>query len=237
MREITLPSGRTVTLKPVTGKVEAILEDKRLVQSGEAVDRVMAEVVEEVDGAAFASPQEKLKVILDMLTGDRNYLLLQIRLLAHGPKMVFNAKCPACNETSGYEADLEDMLRTGELKIHEYDPSPIRVELSDGGYAEVRHLDGRDERRMFTQKPQGMFSLTLFLTHSLNGAPPSRREMENLPASDLRAIREAALSMKGGLEPAIELKCLDCGNKHTLSLRAIPDFFTPSRMSLESAGL
>lgn len=238
MYDILLPSHKVVSVKPVTGKAEALFEDKKLIQSGAVVDRFMAECIEAVDGKELGSPQEKIKAVMDLYTGDRNYLLLKLRVEAYGPKMVFNYACPSCKETSGYEADLDEMLANGELEVHDYSPSPIQVDLPrSGGCAEVRHLTGHDERKAFGMDLKGTFSATLPLTSSLNGEPPTIKALKELPAGDLLAIRQAALSLKGGLDPSIELKCLDCGTKYRVKLGAIPDFFTPTRTTLESAGL
>ena len=49
-------------------------------------------------------------------------------------------------------------------------------------------------------------------------------------------IRLAFLELHGGLDPRIELDCLECDRSYDAMLYNIPDFFIPAT-TLESIGL
>lgn len=236
-RTVTLPSGLEAIVKPLTGRAEKILTDKQLIKNGTAADRFMAECVESIGGAENMTPQQKEKALLDMYSGDRNYLLLMIRIEGFGPELCFNSKCPECKKTAGYTANLEEMLADGTFKIHPYGENPRRVELPvSGGYAEIVHMTGAIERRMAKLPENDLHQLMLLRIASLNGNPATIKDLENMYGRDLLALRSAMNEMRGGLAAEIELECAECGNTYTVPLTGIQDFFLPAKTSLAKPG-
>lgn len=236
-RRVTLPSGIEAVVKPLTGRAEKILTDKQLAKSGVVADRFMMECVESIGGAENMTPQEKEKALLDMYSGDRNYLLLMIRIEGFGPELCFNSKCPECKKTAGYSANLEEMLNDGTLEVLPYSESPQRVELpASGGYAEIVHMTGAIERRMAKLPENDLHQLMLLRIGSLNGKPATLKDLENMYGKDLLALRAAMNEMRGGLVSEIELECAECGNKYKVPLIGIQDFFLPTRTSSERRG-
>ena len=236
-RTVTLPSGIEAVIKPLTGRAEKILTDKQLAKSGATADRFMMECVESIGGAENMTPQEKEKALLDMYSGDRNYLLLMIRIEGFGPELYFNNKCPDCKATSGYSANLEEMLEDGTFEILPYGDATRRVELPvSGGYAEIVHMTGAIERRMAKLSEGDLHQLMLLRIGSLNGKTATVKDLENMYGKDLLAIRAAMNEMRGGLVAEIELDCAECGNTYKVPLISIQDFFLPTRTSLERSG-
>ncbi len=234
---ITLPSGIEIELLPFTGEIERLVQDKRLIQSGAFIDRYMSACIASIDGDDTMTPQQKEKAVLDMRSGDRNYLLVQIRINAYGADMIFNYECPKCNRTAGYQINLEDMLNTGELKVSPYKETPLRVDLPSGGYVDMDYLNGHDERRLARIKENRLSAATISFLKSINGSEPTLKGYEKLTGRDLMTIRGAISDMGGGLVPVIELECLECGSVNGAELAGIPDFFMPSMMSMGIAGV
>jgi hypothetical protein len=235
---LTLPSGKTVEVSPIDGKTERILEDKKIIQSGSLIDKYLVSRIVSIDGDDSMTPQQKESVVLDMYSGDRNYLLYQLRIDSYGPEMVFNQECPTCKKTSGYKVDLNELLADGTVKIHPYHDQPLRVELPrSGGYAVISHLTGHDERKLTQYKDNFLSAAMLLLTRELNGKPPTRKDMDELIGEDLAVIRGAMDEMmEAGLDAKIELTCLNCGRDYPVGLHMIPDFFVPKKMSTGPAG-
>ncbi|MDR3077032.1 MAG: hypothetical protein LBU26_06990 [Synergistaceae bacterium] len=229
--EITLPSGKLVEIIPVDGKTERLLEDKKLIQSGAFIDKYLTSRIEAVDADSSLTPQQKEKFVLDLRSGDRNYLLYQLRIESYGPEMVFNHECPSCKKTSGYKADLKELLADGDIKIHPYRDEPLRVELPrSGGYAVVDYMTGHEERRLSQKKDKSLSDLIHIRVKELNGKPPSQHDLDGLIGEDMSVIRGAIdIMSKGGLDPLIELTCLECGRDYKASLASIDDFFVPTR--------
>lgn len=235
---ITLPSGIHVVLRPMTGRAERVLEDKKLYKSGALVDRYMMECIETIgDEKETMTPQEKEKALLEMLSGDRNYLLMSIRIEGFGPEMIFTSTCPKCGKESGYEINLQEMMDNGTFPVYPYQNAPQRIDLPvSGGYAEIGHMTGQRERQMSQLPDNAIHQSMLLRMESLNGERPTLKDLENMHGRDLLALRAAMGEMKGGLDSTIELDCGECGVSYKISVASVPDFFVPSMTSLESAG-
>lgn len=233
-KEITLPFGKIVCITPIDGKTERLLEDKKLLLSGAFIDKYMASRIESVGEENALTPQQKEKFVLDLYSGDRNYLLYQIRLDSYGPEMVFNHECPGCKKTNGYSVDLNQLLDDEILKVYPYHDGPVRIELPrSGGYAEILHMTGHDERKMAQYKDNPLSGAMLLRTAILNGHQPTRKDFDEMQGEDLAAIRGGiAEANKGGLDPSLELDCQYCGKTFSTVLSSIPDFFVPTKTSM-----
>ncbi|MDR1021021.1 MAG: hypothetical protein LBL73_09710 [Synergistaceae bacterium] len=236
--EITLPSGRKAEITPIDGKTERLLEDKELLRNGTLIDKYLASRIESLDGDSSLTPQQKEKEVLDMRTGDRNFLLYEIRIDSYGPGMTFNYQCPSCKKTSGYQIDLRKLLDDETIKVHPYRDGPLRVELPrSGGYAVIDYMTGREERKGAQLKGNPISGTILIRVKELNGRPPTLKDYDALIGEDLAVIRGGIKEMEnGGLFPTLELTCLDCGNEYPADLRSIIDFFAPTKTSTGSAG-
>jgi hypothetical protein len=236
--EITLPSGKRVEITPIDGKTERLFEDKKLIQSGVLIDKYLASGIVSFEGDDGMTPQQKEKEVLDMRSGDRNYLLYQLRILSYGPGVTFNSQCPLCKKTSGYQVDLQELLDDGTVKVFPYRDEPLRVDLPrSGGYAVIDYMTGHEERKAAQLKDNPMSGAMLLRVKELNGKPPARKDLDELIGEDLAAIRGGIKEMQdGGLVPALELTCLDCGNDYEADLRSIFDFFAPTKTSTGTAG-
>jgi hypothetical protein len=237
--EITLPSGKRVEVTPIDGKTERLFEDKKLIQTGVLIDKYLASRIVSVDGNDSMTPQEKEKEVLDMRSGDRNYLLYQLRIISYGPSVIFNSQCPLCKKTSGYDVNLQEMLDNGTIHVYPYRDETLRVELPrSGGYAIIDYMTGHEERKAAQIKDNPMSGATLLRTKELNGKSPTRKDLDELIGEDLAAIRGGIKEMQnGGLVPMLDLTCMDCGNEYEADLRSIFDFFAPTKTSTGIAGL
>ena len=235
--EFELPSGIPVKIKEIDGAAEKALTNQKLLKSGRAMNVLMLKALVSYDGKPLPTNEgEANSILLDMKTGDRNYLLLRIRMQSYGNEIIFNRECPKCHKTSGYKMDLQEMLDKGELKVYPFrDDVPIIVETRDG-VAEVDYMTGRTEQWLMQQKEIDSVIMALAACKMFNNHAPTYKEFENMRAKDLNKIRLTFLDLKGGLDPRIELVCLDCNNSYSISLHEIPDFFIP-RTTTATIGL
>lgn len=222
-----LPSGIPVEIQEIDAYAEKGLTNKEELISGRAMNKIMRSALVSFNGEPMPSNDgEANAIILDMKSGDRNYLLLRIRMQSYGEEMSFNYKCPECRKTSGYHVNLRELLEDGTLKVHPYVDTPITVETRSG-VAEIEYGTGRTEQWLAQQKEIDTIKMAMARCKKFNGQPPSYKDFEKLPVRDLTAIRVAAMDLKGGLEPMIELECLKCDNSYEVWLYTIQDFFIP----------
>ncbi len=231
-----LPSGRPVEIQEFTAEAEKILDNKQELKSGRWLNKFMAKALVSLDDKLVPKNEgERIALLLDMLSGDRNYLLLQIRMLNYGAEMTFNYECPKCGKTSGYSLNLQDMLDDGTLKVYPYRKDvPILVETRSG-VAEIDYSTGRTEQWLASLRDMDRIHLAMAMCKSFNGHAPEYKEFAGMFAKDITEIRKAGNNLKGGLDAGIELECLECNSSYTVMLYQIPDFFTPL-MTLENIG-
>ncbi|MDR1648921.1 MAG: hypothetical protein LBR71_01560 [Synergistaceae bacterium] len=226
---LKLPSGIPVEIQELSGNAERHIRNKQFVKSGKWIELLMMDSVVSLDGKPLPDSElESEKLLLDLRTGDRNYLLLRIRMQSFGESMAFNHSCPECKKTAGYRVDFQDLLDSGELKIYPYrEDVPIELEIR-GGVAVIDYADGHRERLCAAQKEIDPVVLSMMYCKTLNGEKPTYEAFAKLFSRDLAKIRETFLSLRGGLNPEIELECLECGYSFPVNLAGIQDFFFPS---------
>ena len=232
-----LPSGIPVEIQEIDAYAEKALTNREELASGRAMNKVMRSALVSYNGQPMpANEGEANAIVLDMRSGDRNYLLLRIRMQSYGDEMIFNYKCPECKRTSGYRINLRECLDDGTFKIYPYsEDAPVQVETR-GGIAEIDYSTGRTELWLAQQDEIDTVKFALARCKTLNGKKPTYKDMEQLSVNDLKNIRLAAVDLKGGLDPTIELNCLKCGNYFNVPVHLIPDFFIPVTTK-ESIGL
>lgn len=151
--EITLPSlGQYYESKIPGGKIQVrpmgIMEDKafataRLAQTGQALDRVFKNCIK------FPTEFDPL----DLINGDRVFLIFILRGITHGNLYEFVVRCPneSCRQESTHTYDMNQLGRT--IRHPQYPEEPIKVRLPYMSnyldrefYVKVRYLRGRDNK-------------------------------------------------------------------------------------------
>ena len=235
--KFALPSGIECEIQELTAEAERVLTNKADVKSGQWINKFIAKALVKINDKPVPQNQgELINMLLDMKTGDRNYLLLRIRMQSYGDEMIFNYECPKCHKTSGYKLNLREMLDNGELKVYPFRKDvPVEVETRDG-VAEVDYTTGRSEQWLASLKDIDTIHLALAACKSFNGKAPEYKDFCKLKTRDISKIRMAYSQLKGGLDPQIELNCYECDNSYKVMLQQIPDFFTPLT-TLDNIGL
>lgn len=138
----------TVEVRAMGQVADKILATQRLAQDGQSVDYLLKECVR------FPSPDFDP---MDLLTGDRVFLLFYLRGITHGNLYEFAVTCqnPDCGRPHTYTYDLNELART----IKKFDPilgpEPYKVVLpylsratGHEFWVSVRFVRGRDTTNM-----------------------------------------------------------------------------------------
>lgn len=222
--EFTLPiSKKVVQMNPMRMKEEKILTDKKKLKAGTNIDHLLVSCIASIDGE---KPTER--VVLDLPSGDRSFLLYHLRIMSYGEEYETEEICPHCNKPTRYTFDLEELLESGRIKVTGAPEGGLTkdVTMSDGSVVTVTALDGHRERRL-KMKGENLTTLdiTLASMKAINGEAVTTAAMENWIGKDLKAIRKAGGDVSGGLIPLVRVECEHCDREHDLMFTASPSFF------------
>ncbi len=240
--EFTLPIGytdpegqmhRSVVLRKMTGREEAILADRRYQRNGgKLVTELLTSCLVRLGDV---EPGKHGLAVAHLYSADRNFMLLKLRTITFGPDLRASYTCPACSEVMKTAEDLEDLpvrsLGDGESAEH------IVVELQDG-YVDrdgsvhtaltLRLPTGADEEAvaatMRQNASEGKNSLLARCMKSLGDLPRHRIEaigpkiLSELTMTDRRLIDRALNQAAPGVDLVRKLECPHCGNTFQATL-------------------
>jgi rRNA maturation protein Nop10 len=179
---------------------------------------------------------------LQLLSGDRLFLLFMIRKFTYGSSYGFKIKCPNCGLMFRKEIHIPDELEINELS--EGLSEPYIVKLSDNT-AELgfRLLTGNDEVEIDRYKSQAfkrgvtegdpayIYTLARHIVN-INGKSVNLSESlifisENMTGMDSLIFQEAIRNIEPGFSKDLEFECPSCGYEIETPLPFSPEFFRP----------
>ncbi len=218
----TLPSGLEAELREMTGAEESLLTNRRLMKDGEAVNQVLRNCLVRLGDKTEIAPKD----VLDLLSGDRLFLLVRLRQISFGDAVDLSLTCPAkdCGETTEVRVALDDLEVTSYGVEREFifefprTKKPVVFTL----------LDGHMEKRLASLKDPNLHSAMLMRVKEIDGKAPNKNSLAELPAFDLNALREEMQRVDGGIDTSIHTVCSSCGARIVTRLEAEPPFLFPN---------
>lgn len=186
---------------------------------------------------------------LDLLVGDRLFLLFSVRSLSFGSGYHFPFRCSQCGTQSKIDIDLstgqgphiEKGIRVQTL---DEDAEPtILCEVSGGTIIELKRLTGRDEKTLHSVNPSSddeqakamrFYNTLIAQIASVDGK--SREEigiemrnfLQSLPYRDSILISETLEEKGCGLDTELTVRCPSCGwLEEEVDLPLTSEFFRP----------
>ena len=229
----TLFNRETVKIKAMTAHEEDILSSQAFIKEGSVINHLIRSCVTDT---SFD--------VNDLLLGDRNALMVSIRITGYGSDYPVYATCPKCGHRNTSNVDLAS-LKINRLKI-----KPIKEGENKFKYKlpvtkkEVvfKFLTMKDEiDKSATEKSMKSVlnskidnTVTNFLLYSIvsiDGVTDKnklRHFVKNMPAYDSKSLRKYINSNEPGMDMKSELNCQNCGKKSELSVPITSEFFWPS---------
>jgi len=226
----------TIEIRQMTAKEEDMLTSKTLLKKGVALDRVIQSLIVERTINAES-----------LLVGDRNAIIIAMRVSGYGREYQTSITCPHCGATQQNAYDLNDAtVYTGEV--------PLDMEIQDnqngtfdvvlprsGATVTMRLLTGHDENRISKSSnnrkkaKQELYeqAVTTQLSHlvlAVNGddSVSARRYLvENIPSLDSRYLRNAYRVVAPNVELNYDFQCDECGHEQLLEVPLSANFFWP----------
>ena len=173
--EVTLPSrglyyggrlpGGVCRVRAMGIHAEKILATQRLAQTGQSIDHLFKHCIQLTDEM---DP-------LDLLSGDRVFLLYVLRGLTHGNNYEFSIKCPHCEFTSIQTYDLNELAGTQTFGDESLGEEPFKVSLPYMSevldrevWVKIRFMRGKDVSTLTNKQ-----KFKKRISHSSQGRRPS----------------------------------------------------------------
>lgn len=222
----------TVEIKAGTAREEDILTSRALIKKG----TVITELIKSCLVDKTVNP-------IDLLTGDRNALMVAIRITMYTAEYDVELECNECGAKAPRTFDL------GTLPIRRLEITPVELGTNLFEFVlphtkrtvKFKFLTGRDEEEINTaaerQKKlnlmQGESNVTSTLLHSIVSidAVTDRSKIANfvrmMPARDSLALRNYIRASEPGIIMRQEVTCPGCGHQEEVSMPLGPSFLWP----------
>ncbi len=232
-RGVFYPNNKsTVTLKYLTAEEDDILYSPDLIKSGKVLDVLLDKAVMDKD----LRPE-------DMLSGDRNYLLIEMRKTGLGTDYIpGEINCPSCGQSHTPVVDL-DKLKSKDLEIMPDSAGEYDVQLPIiKANLKFRLLTGRDEKRLSKLSEAkgnsaGGVKVSKLITEKyvmqimeVNGNRDKlhiKKFISIMPMKDSAFFREYLRRIEPGLDLSYDFDCPNCGHVDSRDMPVTPKLFYP----------
>lgn len=221
----------TLDIRPMTAREEDILTSRAYIKNGTVISKLIQSCL--VDKSIDPDT---------LISGDRNALLIALRITGYGADYELEIACPECGKTSKNSFDLSQL----KIKRLEVDP----VEEGENIFeivlpvtkksVKVKFLTGKDEREMMItndrKKKSGLStdtSVTDRLSRSIIsvGNVTDKNKLnffvKNMPARDSLALRKFLDNYEPGVDMTSHMQCPHCFEESEVELPIGASFFWP----------
>ena len=231
-----LHNKEVLEIRFMTAKEEDILSSQALLKKGLAIERMLDSLI--VDKNVKAN---------DLLTGDRNALVIAARISGYGANYRTQVSCPACGERDNVNFDLnkakiEDSKENETLGL---------VKLTNGNFStktpyskfeiEFKLLTGKDEnflaklimdkrkRKMRETALTDQFKIMIVSIEGHLDKSIIDRYVDNMPTMDSRHIKACYKIASPDVKITEDFTCGSCSYQQELEVPFNTDFFWPDR--------
>ena len=221
MYTFQLPSGDEIELREMTGAEEELLTNQRLIRTGDAVNKVLANCILRIG----ENEDINTKLVLDMLSGDRLFTLVKLRQVSLGDEVELDLVCPsaACRAKNRVTVNLDDLPVTPYGEEREF----VFALPASGSKVRFVYLDGHKEKRLAQMEEPSISAAMMIRILDINGNAPTKKTLNEMSMRDRSALRQDMLSVDAGIDTTIESDCDSCGTRIRTRLEAEPGFLFP----------
>jgi len=221
----------TLSIRAMTAREEDILTSKALIKKGTVISELLKSCIVDKGFDPDAA-----------LTGDRNALMVALRITGYGAGYRVEVDCPACGQRSKQEFNLAELP----IKRLEIDPISLGANLFECELPVTkktvrwRFLSGKEEREISQtaerRKKQGQLNdnlVTTRLTHCLHsvGGITDKNKLSffirNMPAKDSLFLRRYIDKNEPGIDMKSWMDCPSCLESSEVKLPLGASFFWP----------
>ncbi len=226
-----LVNKQDIFISAMTTRQENILTNRSLAKQGTLISELIRSCL-----------KDKSVNVRNMLTGDRNTILVALRISGYGAEYPVRVKCSACGEQYDHTFDLSE-LEVNRLKLEPVEANQNLFEFklpASKAVVQFKFLTGADEENIAqtqAQKKKKNLSqgdlVTQGLMHSIvsiNGESDRikiSKYINSLLAADSRALRKFVRENEPGMKMKGSIECMSCDNSEEVDIPLGPSFFWP----------
>ena len=225
---------KTISIKAMTAKEEDILTSRALLKSGRAIPTLLQSCVLDKDVD-----------VGEMLAGDRNAVLIGIRITGYGSDYKVNFTCGSCNEKISREVNLTSLP----IKRFPENVTPVAPGKNEffyklpvsGKQVTFKLMTGDDEQELlstFERSRKSGLADEIVTTRlrsqilSISGETDKGKlatTIRNLPARDSRSLRLYIDEITPGVKLVTDFECSSCGaTQEEVEVPLGTEFFWPA---------
>jgi len=226
----------TIEIRQMTAKEEDILTSRTLLKKGIVLDRVLQNII--VDKQIDAE---------NMLTGDRNAILVAMRISGYGAIYETMVSCPSCGEKQDHKFDLSELVpfhgdKGDDLDIVNNGDGTFNIVLPQTelnvrfrlltGYDETALANSRqsDRKRKIEEKNvTSQLNKILVSVNDNTSLEAKKFLIENIPSVDSRHLRLAFSLICPNIDLTHSFDCQECEFVQEMEVPLTADFFWPER--------
>jgi hypothetical protein len=230
----TLHNRKSLKIRAMTAQEEDILASRALIQEGTVISYLIQSCL-----------TDKKVDVRDMLIGDRNAIMVAVRVTGYGANYAAESTCPECSKKSKQDYNL------GELEIKRLQLEPVQPGANLFQFelpitkkvVNFKFLTGADEEEraiiaerkkkfMPDSKVDNLVTSRLEqLIVSISGIEDQNKInhfVKNMPARDSRALRTFIDDQEPGIDMSVWMNCPHCAASSRVSLPVGSNFFWPN---------
>lgn len=244
--EIDLPSrgefypngSSTVKIRPMTAREEDLLSNERLLKNGKAFDELIKACVIDWNGIEYDN----------LIIGDKNAILMAIRIISLGDEYDVMFLCPKCNakmeDTISLKGDLkykflsEEPIISGKNEFDWVSPKGIKFKLRILTSKDQDNISSENKKRKQMYKANYKESPTIdVLMKSIVSIEDMISyndildTLNTMPTSELRALTRYIRDLSPDYDLSYNYTCSECDETSSLMIPINVSFFWPEGRS------
>lgn len=223
----------TIDIKPMTAREEDILTSRAYIKNGTVITELIKSCL-----------IDKSIDVDNLISGDRNALMISLRITGYGSDYDVECDCPKCNTKSRQTFNLSELsIKRLEIEPVSEGSNLFEVELPVSKKTViVKFLTGHDEKEITVlneRKKKLGLQYDTFITDrlsfsivSINGITDKNKInhfIKEMPARDSLALRKFLDNNEPGVDMSVKMNCPSCHEESDIKLPMGISFFWPDK--------
>ena len=221
----------TIQIKAMTANEEDILLSQAYIKEGTVIEKLIESCV-----------TSNINVD-DLILGDKNALMISIRITGYGQDYNVYANCPYCNHKNDVCVDLTGLpirrMKIQPVKIGQnifsfqlpVTKKTVHFRFTDGHVEKERDIIKKKYKALGINKENNITGYLESVILSIDGVEDKNKIthfIKNMPARDSKELRKFITENEPGIDMKWEYQCQSCNANNQINIPITPEFFWPN---------